>query len=429
MQRVLMLLLALVLSAGIANAAPPGIISYQGRLTDAAGNPVPDGQYSVTFGLYLGEYLATPTWQETQQVTTKDGLFSVGLGSITPIDPWIIKDLDIYLGIKVGSDPVMYPRTQLASAPFSLISQTVRQNFGSHLRIWMGSNDAKSAELSLRDSTGDRAITIRQDSTFNNVVVCQPGTGAQRITLATYPTYSLLRLSDNAGLQKVGFYPDETGDAAARVPDSSISAIEMQNEPGLAANDNAATVVLMASMTDVVTTSLNAPTSGYVLVVGKATAFLSGNMGVNYGYLQIDTAAGGNAEAPYRTVFGSEMMWTGAVSCFPVTVTRVFQVSAGSHTFRLEGRHSGLQGTGNVVDIRNAMIQAVFIPTGYGTVNTLVSAGGATQFEQKEAVQVDGETMYRVDLRELEVKAARAEAEANRLKLQLLEAKLQQVEE
>jgi len=65
--------------------AIPQVLSYQGRLTDAKGVPVPDGDYSITFKLYTVPNGGSPFWSETQNVTTRDGLFSVLLGSVTPI--------------------------------------------------------------------------------------------------------------------------------------------------------------------------------------------------------------------------------------------------------------------------------------------------------------------------------------------------------
>ena len=63
----------------------PPVLSYQGRLTDATGVPLPDGQYSTTFKLYTQPSGGSPFWMETQKASTRDGLFSVLLGSVTPI--------------------------------------------------------------------------------------------------------------------------------------------------------------------------------------------------------------------------------------------------------------------------------------------------------------------------------------------------------
>ena len=53
----------------------PPVLSYQGRLTDATGVPLPDGEYSITFKLYTQPSGCNPFWMETQKVSTRDGLF------------------------------------------------------------------------------------------------------------------------------------------------------------------------------------------------------------------------------------------------------------------------------------------------------------------------------------------------------------------
>src|SRR5512138_2208797 len=52
----------------------PQMLSYQGRLTDTLGQPVPNGDYSVAFRLYTAPSGGSPFWSETQDVTTRDGL-------------------------------------------------------------------------------------------------------------------------------------------------------------------------------------------------------------------------------------------------------------------------------------------------------------------------------------------------------------------
>ncbi|MFZ1682520.1 MAG: tail fiber domain-containing protein [Candidatus Zixiibacteriota bacterium] len=105
--------------AGTSLAAIPTIINYQGRLTDAGGTPVPDGSYSVVFTIYDSPSGGTSKWTETQSVTTSGGLFSVLLGTFTPIVDSVFKHSFRCLGIKVGTDPELSPRTRLVSVPYA----------------------------------------------------------------------------------------------------------------------------------------------------------------------------------------------------------------------------------------------------------------------------------------------------------------------
>jgi hypothetical protein len=117
---------------------------------------------------------------------------------------------------------------------------------------------------------------------------------------------------------------------------------------------------------DIVTVTIDIPSSGFVYLTAKGTGYLSGTTGRNYGYAQIDETAGGAINGPYYTAFGGEAIWTTGATYWPFVVTRVYQKnSAGTYTFRLEGRTSGVQGTGAVIEIHNSMIQAIYVPTRY----------------------------------------------------------------
>ena len=111
---------------GLAHAAATATVMTQGRLTDASGNPL-TGTYAMTFALYTTATGGTPFWQEQRTganaVPVTTGLFSVFLGSITPIDPTQLTQ-PAYLGITVGSDPEMTPRELLGTVPYAVQAQT-----------------------------------------------------------------------------------------------------------------------------------------------------------------------------------------------------------------------------------------------------------------------------------------------------------------
>ncbi|MCX6832397.1 MAG: tail fiber domain-containing protein [candidate division Zixibacteria bacterium] len=111
---VLFLILASATLAGV-----PSLINYQGRLTASGGTPVADGSYSVTFKIYTDSVSGTVLWTETKTVTTSGGLFSMMLGSVTPVPDSAFRSATSYLGIKIGADPEISPRTRLASVPYS----------------------------------------------------------------------------------------------------------------------------------------------------------------------------------------------------------------------------------------------------------------------------------------------------------------------
>ncbi len=115
---VTLMVLVFALWATAVVAQVPTQISFQGRLTDLAGDPVADGPHTVTFKIYDGP--GTELWSEQQTVTTTNGLFSAQLGgSGTPIIPDVFSGEERYLGVTIGADPELTPRTRLTSVPYA----------------------------------------------------------------------------------------------------------------------------------------------------------------------------------------------------------------------------------------------------------------------------------------------------------------------
>ncbi|MEO0078611.1 MAG: hypothetical protein ABIK86_06410 [candidate division WOR-3 bacterium] len=96
----------------------PRLMSYQGKLTDTLGNAVRDSNYSVTFRLFTVASGGSAFWNETQTVTTRSGVFSVLLGSTTPI-PYAPDAGNLYLEMQVNPNPAMTPRTRIVSAAYA----------------------------------------------------------------------------------------------------------------------------------------------------------------------------------------------------------------------------------------------------------------------------------------------------------------------
>ena len=98
--------------------AAPLMINYQGRLVDTAGNPL-TGPLEITFKIYNAA--GAEQWSETQNnINPDNGIFSVALGSFTPLSPSVFDSDDRYLGITITGDSEMAPRTRLLSTPYAL---------------------------------------------------------------------------------------------------------------------------------------------------------------------------------------------------------------------------------------------------------------------------------------------------------------------
>ena len=123
------------LSSLFMNSASAQLMNYQGRLTDANGNPLGDGQYTITFNIY--DAGGTVVWGPFQanggsgngqapKADLVNGRFNVVLGpNDTGGDP-LNDAFDLsagaprFLGIQLSGSPEVSPRQQILPAPSSL---------------------------------------------------------------------------------------------------------------------------------------------------------------------------------------------------------------------------------------------------------------------------------------------------------------------
>ncbi len=122
LNKILMGIIFIVLFASTVVAQIPRSISYQGVLTDTAGNPKADGNYSFTFSLYESSTGGNAVWAESKTLIVSKGLFSTLLGDQTPFNDSLKFDKPYWLGIKVGNDPELTPRIKLTAAGYSFTS-------------------------------------------------------------------------------------------------------------------------------------------------------------------------------------------------------------------------------------------------------------------------------------------------------------------
>lgn len=109
-QLVMLTLVAAFILAG-ATAHAQIKIPYQGKLTDVSGEPVPNGNYSVTFSLWDSLTAGNQLWSETRSVTTDNGLFSLMLGEDQPIELGDAKKTRFTVPVKHVANPVSKPVT------------------------------------------------------------------------------------------------------------------------------------------------------------------------------------------------------------------------------------------------------------------------------------------------------------------------------
>lgn len=348
--------------------AAPNLISYQGRLADSSGVAVPDSSYWVVFGIYADSTGETSLWEESATITTRDGLFSHQIGSLTSLPRSIFQDNDrLYLQVTIEAETVV-PRTRLSSVPYA----------------------RTAANLSVTDTSGTLAIKTYADS--------------HQVSIFGYEGDATLVLRGGV-----------VGDEAAVLPDSSINSIEMLDEPGIAVETNSSLIPLPTGiMTDLVTVEITVPTGGYIVLHGKCYVLLSGTTGPNSAIVQIDENEGGSSQFPYYTQAGLGGYVNTSTNYFPVYVTRTYYKAAGSYTFRMEGRASNpLPAEAKTWD---HILTVVFYPTSYEAVKQISSEPG----DHPEAVPIiidesanpgRSGTYYEMDLRYYEMKSKAAKKE------------------
>ncbi len=120
MRKVLCSIVVLSCLASAAAAAVPGTISYQGRLTDDAGQPITDSR-EIKFKIYGSSSGDDSLWSSGfQTIDVINGLFKYDLGSNVPLPAGLFSGDDSrYLGITVETDAEIVPRTRFIAVPYS----------------------------------------------------------------------------------------------------------------------------------------------------------------------------------------------------------------------------------------------------------------------------------------------------------------------
>jgi len=132
--------LGLEVRAQSANGFPPNLMTYQGYLVDANGNPLAPSNpinFTVVFRIYATSTGGNALWAESQTVTVDKGNFSVVLGEggaqgsePRPALSTVFTSStasDLYIGITVnglsGGNSEILPRLRLLTSPYSFLAR------------------------------------------------------------------------------------------------------------------------------------------------------------------------------------------------------------------------------------------------------------------------------------------------------------------
>jgi hypothetical protein len=160
-----------------AQAATSNQLNFQGRLLDASGSLVADGDYHLEFKLYdslaagasaqgvcVGGGTDDCLWVETRStgnlVSVQNGYFSVYLGDVTALPTGIDWSQDLFLTMNVGGtgavswDGEMTPRFKLTAVPYAFRASNVASSDTS-----TALTDSDDVSITTGDATGTAANT------------------------------------------------------------------------------------------------------------------------------------------------------------------------------------------------------------------------------------------------------------------------------
>ncbi|UCC44938.1 MAG: hypothetical protein JSU65_03165 [Candidatus Zixiibacteriota bacterium] len=425
-----------------ANAEVPRSINYQGRVTDpSTGDPL-SGTVNLAFAIYSCESCTYPEdilWSESHAAVPLDnGLFSVILHDIP--DSAFTKP-DRWLGITVNTDPELTPRNKLTSVAYSyralkadtaiaLIEEIYLDETGDDLtgNLNLGAGGVGGtievgpdyANVKLRDN--NNATTEIYGDIYGEVILYDMDYTETAQLTAHSSSGGELKLSNGDGTPSMKLYAGgSSGDLKVILPDSAINADEILDEPGVA-RDARSFIILTAEYQTLASVDITTPAPGYVYLIGRCDVYLTG-MTVNTGVaLLVDSPEG----TPIGAYIGYVSGPVGTDRRHPAMVDGMYYNSeAGTFTYTFYGAALEESGTLNAMNIT---LTAIYLPTSYAAVTTMVS----NPSDFPDAVPVPtydlkgnptGETKYKVDLRQLELKAKQKRIEALEAELEFEQAR------
>ena len=190
MYKALTTLLSIILLLSITTAMAgiaPKLIHYQAVLEDAGGEPVTT-ETQVTFRIYDAATSKTILWEEARMVTPDEGgAFSIRLGETVPVNEDVFSAAERWLGITVGTDSELTPRTRLTSSPYSMRVETVDQAQAGTVKgpLTLAPSEGGSGDdagLYVQNSVGENAFSMDAAADTPMFIVKGPGGDESVIT-------------------------------------------------------------------------------------------------------------------------------------------------------------------------------------------------------------------------------------------------------
>jgi hypothetical protein len=440
--------------ASLTVAEVPQLINYQGRLTDDLGNPV-NGTVSMTFTIYDAAEVGEAKWTEIHpSVDVVDGLFSVALGAgspAVPIEDDVFSGSVRYLGIRVGSDLELTPRTPLVSSAYAYRVSTVDGADGGKISrtvaldsLEIGSATQDGHMLIFQDGAVDPCFRFHSPGSVGGVAEMfdENGSAVSEWAADNDGEGGLFRVYGNIGhtsyffvdgnhmgsgdpwVQIYGsasasyFLTDETGSEAVQLPQDAVEDTEILDEPGVAGDIQVDLYYLSdpENYEGLVASSMTVPDYGYILALANCdvrVTHTNGTMdmaalGVSSNTTEVSPGQGGSIYVPGAAASGVYIMSASYSGLFEIT-------SLGTHTFYFLGQE--LSGDVGVV---NKQLTLIYFPTAYGTVTEAMAASSGLSGDVQ--IRESGLTEAEIAAERLEsmaFNAARIERELARMQEQI----------
>jgi hypothetical protein len=246
------------------------------------------------------------------------------------------------------------------------------------------------------------------------------GTEATRVTIAGPSRATYFRM-------------DQSGNSSVVLPNQAISDTEILDEPGIAnnaSNDTSFALGSIAGLYAFTSRSISIPAGGYVLAIGTLNVQLSHYNGTTtwgqFGLSDDNTIAALPAYQDMDLYIHSSS--PSGIYYQSVAVQGLFsESSAGTYTYYFMGEEV----SGNV-DVADVHFTLIYLPTAYGTVDTMAAAGTAQiEVERNEdgvlqpltAVEIEAERQdsqaFNAARMQAELDAMRAELDAIKEEMRL----------